>query len=472
MNATTPTVAAVYLRISSDPTGEQLGVTRQREDCLALCAAHGWTPVEYPDNDKSATTGKERPAYKAMLRDIREGRIGAVVAWDLDRLHRRPIELEEFMALADERHLALATVSGDVDLSSAQGRLVARLKGAVAKHESDHKIDRQRRAARQKAEGGKPNWSVAFGYTPTPDGPVPDPVTAPLVKRAYAAILAGASLADVCALLNDAGAKTTTGRAWRPDTLSPFLRKARNAGLREYKGELVGKASWAPLVDEPTWRATQAVLDAPGRSPGRKSVRRHLLTGVLQCGKPGCTGRLSGGWARSYKTTGRTDPRSISYNCKSCHGILIREDYVRPLLYELVSQRLSRPDAVDLLKSRKHDTLEAEAIRTERTALLGKLDKLARDYAHDLLNARQVKVATDEIQARLDQLTASEIDQERLRVLDGLPLGKPEVGAVIRKLSPDRFRAVLDLLCVVTILPVGKSGKVFQPERVKVDWLQ
>ena len=33
------------------------------------------------------------------------------------------------MALADEKHLALATVSGDVDLCTAQGRLVARLKG-------------------------------------------------------------------------------------------------------------------------------------------------------------------------------------------------------------------------------------------------------------------------------------------------------------------------------------------------------
>ena len=131
--------AAIYLRISSDPSGQQLGVTRQREDCAKLCADKGWTPVEYVDNDTSASNGKRRPAYETMLADIRDGRIGAVVAWDLDRLHRRPIELESFMALADEKHLALATVSGDVDLSTAQGRLVARLKGSVAAHEIEHK---------------------------------------------------------------------------------------------------------------------------------------------------------------------------------------------------------------------------------------------------------------------------------------------------------------------------------------------
>src|SRR6476469_7605504 len=111
--------AAVYLRISSDPSGQALGVSRQREDCVALCAAKGWEPVEYVDNDVSASSGRKRAAYERMLADIRDGRIGAVVAWDLDRLHRRPIELEAFMALADEKRLALATVSGDIDLSTA-----------------------------------------------------------------------------------------------------------------------------------------------------------------------------------------------------------------------------------------------------------------------------------------------------------------------------------------------------------------
>src|SRR6185295_19130271 len=97
--------AAVYLRMSSDPSGEQLGVARQREDCVRLCDAKGWEVAEYVDNDTSATHGKPRPAYEKMLAAIRDGQLGAVVAWDLDRLHRRPIELEAFMTLADEKRL-------------------------------------------------------------------------------------------------------------------------------------------------------------------------------------------------------------------------------------------------------------------------------------------------------------------------------------------------------------------------------
>ena len=90
-----------------------------------------------------------------MLQDIRDGSIGAVVAWHLDRLHRQPIELEHFMALADEKRIALATVAGDVDLSTDNGRLIARITGAVARSEVERKSARQKRAAQQRAEQGR-----------------------------------------------------------------------------------------------------------------------------------------------------------------------------------------------------------------------------------------------------------------------------------------------------------------------------
>jgi DNA invertase Pin-like site-specific DNA recombinase len=417
----------------------------------------------------SATNGKPRAAYEKMLADIRDGTIGAVVAWDLDRLHRRPIELESFMALADEKHLALATVSGDVDLSTAQGRLVARLKGSVAAHEGEHRKARQLRATRQLAESGVPNWPMgAFGYLAGRDGPEPDPATAPLVKQAYADVLAGVSLTTICRQWNDAGAFTVTGRPWVASTLSKFLRKPRNAGLRTYQGarygpvdrdSVVGKGNWPPLVDEQTFWAAQAVLDAPGRAPGRKAVRRHLLTGVALCGKCGRT--LAG----SYRTDGR-----IVYVCKQCHGVSILAENVEPIVYQIVAGRLAKPDAADLLKAEQHDTAEAEKLRTERATLLVELDNIGVERADGLLTGKQAKIATDRITEKLAAIEARQQDQDRLRVLDGIPLGKPAAAAAVKKLSPDRFRAVLDLLMTITVAPVGKSGKVFNPERVQVNW--
>ena len=308
-----------------------------------------------------------------MLADIRDGHIGAVVVWDLDRLHRRPVELESFMALADEKHLALATVAGDVDLSTPQGPVGCAAEGRVARHEVDRKRSRQLRATRQPAERGKPNWTRAFGYLG--DTRQPDPVTAPLVKQAYAAVLAGASLGDVCRLFNEAGAMTVNGKPWTPTVVSKFLRKPRNAGLRTYgvrygrvtRDDVVGQGNWPALVDESSFWAAQAVLDAPGRAPGRKSVRKHLLTGVLGCGK--CGGYLSGAYV------GKT-AKQLTYICKGCHGINVRAEYVEPLLLDIVGGRLAMADAVDLLKAEQHDTEQAESLRAQANSLLVRLMRL------------------------------------------------------------------------------------------------
>ena len=108
----------------------------------------------------------------------------------------------------------------------------------------------------------------AFGYLG--DTRQLDPQTAPLVKQAYADVLAGASLSGICRQWNADGVRTLTGKPWTAETLTKFIRKPRNAGLRAYKGEIVGKGTWPPLVDESIWRAAQAVLDAPGRAPDAK----------------------------------------------------------------------------------------------------------------------------------------------------------------------------------------------------------
>ena len=85
----TATATAVYLRQSKDSEGNELAIDRQRDGCLKLCKAKGWNSIrEYPDNDRSASSGRPRPAYQLMLKDIADGKVTRVVVWDLDRLHR------------------------------------------------------------------------------------------------------------------------------------------------------------------------------------------------------------------------------------------------------------------------------------------------------------------------------------------------------------------------------------------------
>src|SRR6266542_2506206 len=124
--------AAIYARISDDREGDGLGVRRQLADCEALAARKGWVIADrYIDDDVSAWSGKARPEYRRLLDDLRAGVVDAA---GVSRL---------------------ASVTGDVDLATDDGRFMARILGAVARKESDDKSRRIRRKAEEIALSGR-----------------------------------------------------------------------------------------------------------------------------------------------------------------------------------------------------------------------------------------------------------------------------------------------------------------------------
>jgi len=97
-----------------------LGATGQLEDCRKLAADRGWSVGdEYVDNDVSAFSGNRRRDYERMLADLGSGARNAVIVYNLDRLHRRPAELEEFVTLC-ERAGADAAGAADPESDPAQ----------------------------------------------------------------------------------------------------------------------------------------------------------------------------------------------------------------------------------------------------------------------------------------------------------------------------------------------------------------
>ena len=160
--------AAVYARISSDTEGKALGVARQLDDCRRLADQMGWSiGQEYVDNDLSAYSGKRRPAYQQMLADLADGLRDAVICYHVDRLTRRPVELEQFVATVDAAGVRkVRFVSGDMDLGTGDGLLIGRIMAAVAANESAAKSRRVSRKMDQIAAEGRPRGGSRrpFGY--------------------------------------------------------------------------------------------------------------------------------------------------------------------------------------------------------------------------------------------------------------------------------------------------------------------
>ena len=141
---------AVYTRISDDDERDGLGVQRQATDIRKLVEGRGYTLAGvYTDNSVSAYKNVERPAFEQLLGDLASGLIDGLAVWDCDRLARRPKDLERVIDLFDARPLVFLTSQADIDLSTPDGRFMARL---MVNFASKSSADMSRRIRRKKLE--------------------------------------------------------------------------------------------------------------------------------------------------------------------------------------------------------------------------------------------------------------------------------------------------------------------------------
>lgn len=383
--------AVIYARISQDKTGQELGVQRQLDECRALCQQRGFTVLrEYVDNDVSATTGRVRPQFEAMLT---ASDYDVIVVWHTDRLVRLTRELERVIDKACDVH---AVQAGHLDLSNPAGRAVAKTITAWAQYEGEQKSARQKLAARQKAVSGRPNWSNRpYGYRM--DGTL-HPAEAPAVAEAYRRFLDGHPLADIAAWLNTVPG--TDRHSFTGPHLSRLLGNPRNAALRAYRGSIVGAASWEPVVSEDVWRAAHSLLTDPQRQAVRLGpFGRHLLTGIITCG---VCGHAANAASRKNRRTGE---RYWLYQCSAnshCASARLAETE-RLVVAEAVT---IAPLFAELQAQQADPSEELAQLQTERAAAVLRADEVATLYGAGELDLRAYSAASRAAQAKLEAIDA------------------------------------------------------------------
>jgi len=448
---TTPTRAVVYLRISIDSTGRMLAVTRQREDCERIARERGWRIVrEYVDNSISASDArKNRPGYDGIVRAWEAGEFDALLCYDLDRLTRQPRQLEDWIDRAESRGLLLVTANGEADLTTDGGRMFARVKLAVARAEVERKSARQKAAARQRADLGRPPLGVRLtGYTPK--GEIVDGEAA-VVASIFAGFASGESLRSLADQLNRRGIVTRRGNRWSPSTVRSMLTNPRYAGHAVYCGAITGKAGgWAPIVSADTFALVNAHLSDPRRVTNRVGTdRKHLGSGLYlcQCGRP----------MRSWS--------GARYRCADgCYARaqVPTDEYI----LAVVRARLARPDLQGLLAPR---TDAAAPLHAEAQALRARLEVVEHDYDTGLIDGPRYAAARQRV---LDDLRRIETRLVALSSGTGVAgmLTDPDPVAMFDRSSLMAQRAVLDFLATVTLLPGTRYSRAFDPETITIEW--
>ena len=465
--ATPVRAAAIYARIRSDQDGTTLGVQRQLEDCRKLAAELGW-PVadEYVDNDVSAYGGKRRPEYERMLSDLADGMRDAVLIYHVDRLTRRPIELEQFLDVltaAKVRHVRFVA-GGDLDIGNGDGLMVLRMLLAVAANESATKSRRVQRKMLQNAEAGLPHggYHRPFGYDT-------DKITvltgeAQTIRTLAERFLAGESLRSLATWLDEQGVATVSGKPWRTPTLRALLASGRIAGLRDHQGQVIGKAVWEPIITEQTRARIQSRMTEQ-KTSGRRSPRRYLLSGLLRCHK--CD--------HSLYSAARQDVRR--YVCASgpdhggCGGTMVVAGPVEELIAQAVLFRLDTPELADALAGR--------AAADERTAALAQalaedqeqLAELTALYAGKSITARQWMDARNPIQARIGKAEQAIARATSSDALAGLVGNGEQLRAAWASLNLTRQAAIVRAVLDHAVIGPGTPGaQTFDPARVRPVW--
>lgn len=445
----------IYVRISRDIAGEGLGVQRQEEDCRGLAKQLGWEVAEvYIDNDVSATKSKPRPAYQRMLADLERGDIGGIVAWHADRLYRKLPDLLGLVETVKQTSAQIATCqSGDLDLSSPTGRMIATILASVATQEVEHKSERWARSWQQGRERGAPvtNSNRLFGYAR--DGRTVIEQEAAIARRMVDDLLGGASIRSVVNWLHAEGIKTTKGLPWRAAGLKYYLRNPRIAGWSTHKGEIVAEGDWPPILDRGKWEEVRALMNSRTRE---YVPRKSLLNGLIFCGECGC--RLITG-----STSRRGDkPPVRSYRCPArpnfdgCGRISGFAEAIEEIVEAYAQTRLEDPRVRQRIgELRSHPTgaqNELADIDKRIVELEQQLDEPGTPVAALLRAIERAKARQEEILEQLAATTRTELpkhggawpdDLRRRRELVDLVVARVELVSakrLQRGMNPERVQ--------------------------------
>lgn len=448
----------IYCRISRDREGAGLGVRRQEKDCREFAEVRGW-PVGkvWVDNDLGAYAGKKRPGFEAALARLAARDIDGIIVWHLDRLTRRPVELERVIDVIEKSGGSIATVTGgDYDLTTTDGRAMARVVGAFARKESEDKSRRNRRKHLELAQAGVPvGGTRPFGYDD--DKVTVRPDEAAVIRDAARAVLEGDSLRSVCLRWNEQGLAGPRGGRWTQTAIRRILVSPRLVGLRSLGDTVVGPGQWEAILDRDTWERVKATLAERATSPLPFQSRRYLLTGFLRCGKCGSLliARARSDRRRTYVCTNNPDKGG-------CGGIRIvaepLEDYVT-----------KRALSVLELRGKRRPSDPTEPLLAELERLEADQAQAARDYYADRVIGRAEFLAASEaisrrigeVRGQLARITGEEradLDPVRLR-------------GEWKSLTLERQRSVIAAAVVgITVRPAVRGRNWFDTDRVNIDW--
>jgi site-specific DNA recombinase len=426
--------------------------------------------VELPDG----TYGYRvvRPEWENILTALRRGECNALMVPDIDRAMRDPRTLEDLIDVVEYYGVYVASMTGNIDLTTDAGISAARSlvnqRNQESRNTSRRVIDGQRHAA---MKGGTHGGRMRpFGWRK--DRIHLNKREAAHIRREFPRILAGVSSFTLAREWNARGIPTVTGVAWRQGTIRNMFLRPRICGLVTYQGEILvdaggnkARGQWEPILTEDEYNAVVALwgpsdealksrLGAKGR--GYRTI--YLLSPFLRCGK--CSARMVGG-----RRTNRRGELEEFYRCPGngsggCGGTARLAAPVNEYIKALVIREQQK------VQFRKLDDLPPWPKAQELIALQSRIEESQRQYEKGTVSAQRhfsslARMEADEADLLREKRRYEGRQQARRHAVTNLAeeWNKPDFT------MEQKQTAIGQTLEAVIIKPTGKGGR-FNPEQI------
>ena len=433
---------STYARVSTqEQASEGTSLDFQESQLTAYCQLQGWTIINsYVDPGFSGKDG-DRPGLERLLADAKLGLFDKVVVYKLDRLARNLRLLLDIEQKLRGYGIALISMKGSVDTSTATGKMVFQMFGMVSEWERSAIVERTRNGRLQRYRdgcwaGGKAPYG--YSYDKATRKLVINESEAGIVKRMYSEYAAGKTLFGISQSLNRDGipARTKNARGWwqtavRQVLLNPVY-KGTEVVNRHAHISLITKMdlSKAIMISVPALVSEQVWQIAQDRMRNNKHVKPNkqgafLLQGMITCGVCGY------GYAakrRYYTCRGRMKYRHPDGTAR-CKSPYLRADWLESEVWKRIEEIMNDPNKLFLVIKESIDNLrltEADLSARimpidERLAEIAEQKaQLAEDWIIRHMNKEKFKELRDSLdreEARMKALRA-EIDPAQIEELE------------------------------------------------------
>ncbi len=475
----------IYARKSSEESGRQIrSINDQIDDCRKLALKLKLKVIGEVREEKSAKTANNRPLFKALLKEVKDGKIDGIIAWHPDRLARNMVEAGKIIDMLDKGQMKDLRFHSHQFDNSSNGKMMLGMLFVFAKHYSDDLSDKVKRGVRKRVKEGLSGGVPKHGYIQKQGIYTPDDYNDNfgLIKRAWGMRANGDMLSKIAKYLNDNHYSkyytedgnyrimkvtvSTLGKMFADSFYMGVLTQAnQKTDLRELG------LGFIPIIDEATFGAVSLLSEHSNRAKTKDNRERRPLQDLIYCAICGREDTAMLPNIPNIKKHRKNGTRPTIYlSCKN--KICSRSNPANPRMRDVI--KAIEPAIESVISMLTEDAYEAYLKETkelssgERQRLRSEIERFKSIISHldgkndeiraslgKLTDDRAIKKANDDISDNLNEINivTNKINENNNKLRVQTVKHKP--------LTPEEFNSIIE-----KTLPAFRNGRIFQKERI------